>query len=255
MQEPHSAFYYSSTNQPRAGTIDKLNRVLQVTIYHVFYPITEEELHQVFSPCGFVGRIKIFRKSTCVQAFVHFQFHQSAILAKSSLQGQNIYDDCCQLDIQYRQNEHYAPQLKQQELMDECLVCLKDCRSIFSKYFKQGNDLFEKENSDKVHIAIETLDTSQPTLEVYGPSGLDLTVQGVNHSTSHVVQNHEIMNMVVTKPIQLDEKLYKGFIDIPMGSTITHFLISMMNGSWVDETDALTRNKLWYFLVRWLQPV
>ncbi|XP_039138281.1 polypyrimidine tract-binding protein homolog 3-like isoform X1 [Dioscorea cayenensis subsp. rotundata] len=77
------------------------NRILLVTIHHMLYPITVEVLHQVFSPHGFVEKIVTFHKSAGFQALVQYQLCQSAVQAQSSLQGRNIYDGCCQLDIQY----------------------------------------------------------------------------------------------------------------------------------------------------------
>ncbi|KAM0947405.1 putative RNA recognition motif domain, nucleotide-binding alpha-beta plait domain superfamily [Dioscorea sansibarensis] len=77
------------------------NRILLVTIHHMLYPITVEVLHQVFSPHGFVEKIVTFHKSAGFQALVQYQSCQSAVQAQSSLQGRNIYDGCCQLDIQY----------------------------------------------------------------------------------------------------------------------------------------------------------
>nr|XP_016448107.1 PREDICTED: polypyrimidine tract-binding protein homolog 3-like isoform X2 [Nicotiana tabacum] len=35
------------------------------------------------------------------QALIQFQLQQSAVSARNSLQGRNIYDGCCQLDIQF----------------------------------------------------------------------------------------------------------------------------------------------------------
>ncbi|PIA60141.1 hypothetical protein AQUCO_00400795v1 [Aquilegia coerulea] len=77
------------------------NRVLLVTIHHLLYPITVEVLHQVFSPHGFVEKIVTFQKSAGFQALVQYQTRQSAVAARTALQGRNIYDGCCQLDIQY----------------------------------------------------------------------------------------------------------------------------------------------------------
>ena len=76
-----------------------------------------------------------------------------------------------------------------------------------------------------------------------------------NHSSSLAVQTHEKVNMVVIKQIQLIEAIYKRLIDVTMGSTITYFPIPMMNDPWVNEMAASKRNKLWYLLVCWLQPV
>ncbi|EYU20662.1 hypothetical protein ABFS82_11G000500 [Erythranthe guttata] len=80
---------------------DEPNRVLLVTVHHMLYPITVEVLHQVFSPHGFVEKIVTFQKSAGFQALIQYQLQQSAILARNSLQGRNIYDGCCQLDIQF----------------------------------------------------------------------------------------------------------------------------------------------------------
>ncbi|KAL3623818.1 hypothetical protein CASFOL_032634 [Castilleja foliolosa] len=78
---------------------DEPNRILLATIHHMMYPITVEVLHQVFSPHGFVEKVVTFQKSAGFQALIQYQSHQSAISARNSLQGRNIYDGCCQLDI------------------------------------------------------------------------------------------------------------------------------------------------------------
>eukprot|EP00268_Persea_americana_P007880 TRINITY_DN1300_c0_g1_i2.p1 TRINITY_DN1300_c0_g1~~TRINITY_DN1300_c0_g1_i2.p1 ORF type:complete len:449 (+),score=90.26 TRINITY_DN1300_c0_g1_i2:480-1826(+) len=77
------------------------NRILLVTIHHLLYPITVEVLHQVFSPHGFVEKIVTFQKSAGSQALIQYQSRQSAVQARNALQGRNIYDSCCQLDIQF----------------------------------------------------------------------------------------------------------------------------------------------------------
>lgn len=77
------------------------NRILLVTIHHMLYPITVEVLHQVFSPHGYVEKVVTFQKSAGFQALIQFQSRQNAIAARNSLQGRNIYDGCCQLDIQF----------------------------------------------------------------------------------------------------------------------------------------------------------
>ncbi|URE27837.1 polypyrimidine tract-binding protein [Musa troglodytarum] len=77
------------------------NRILLVTIHHMLYPITVEVLQQVFSPYGYVEKIVTFQKSAGFQALIQYQSRQSALQAKNSLQGRNIYDGCCQLDIQF----------------------------------------------------------------------------------------------------------------------------------------------------------
>ncbi|KAL4354453.1 hypothetical protein GQ457_06G026690 [Hibiscus cannabinus] len=75
------------------------NQTLLVTIHHAIWPITQDVLHRVFSPYGSVKEVVPFQKSIGVQFLVQYQGY-GAIAARSSLQGRNIYDGCCQLDIQ-----------------------------------------------------------------------------------------------------------------------------------------------------------
>ncbi|KAM0940474.1 putative RNA recognition motif domain, nucleotide-binding alpha-beta plait domain superfamily [Dioscorea sansibarensis] len=90
------------SSQGRKGDQDSQpNRILLVTIHHLLYPITVEVLHQVFSPHGFVEKIVTFQKSAGAQALIQYQSRQSAVQARNTLQGRNIYDGCCQLDIQF----------------------------------------------------------------------------------------------------------------------------------------------------------
>lgn len=87
--------------QRKSDTDGQPNRILLVSIHHVIYPITVDVLHQVFSPYGFVEKIVTFQKSAGFQALVQYETRQSASSAMGALHGRNIYDGCCQLDIQY----------------------------------------------------------------------------------------------------------------------------------------------------------
>ncbi|XP_048227101.1 polypyrimidine tract-binding protein homolog 3 [Ricinus communis] len=91
----------TTMDQNSQGRADEPNRILLVTIHHMLYPITVEVLHQVFSPHGFVEKIVTFQKSAGFQALIQYQLRQSAVAARTALQGRNIYDGCCQLDIQF----------------------------------------------------------------------------------------------------------------------------------------------------------
>ncbi|WOL16054.1 hypothetical protein Cni_G24836 [Canna indica] len=89
-------------SQGRKGDQDSQpNRILLVTIHQMHYPITVEVLQQVFSPYGFVEKIVTFQKSAGFQALIQYSSLECALQARSSLQGRNIYDGCCQLDIQF----------------------------------------------------------------------------------------------------------------------------------------------------------
>ncbi|KAL4366868.1 hypothetical protein GQ457_05G019830 [Hibiscus cannabinus] len=75
------------------------DRTLLVIIHHAIWPITQEALHRVFAPYGSVEKIVPFQKSSGVQFLIKYQGY-GAMAAINSLQGRNIYDGCCQLDIQ-----------------------------------------------------------------------------------------------------------------------------------------------------------
>ncbi|KAL6619176.1 hypothetical protein ACP70R_034315 [Stipagrostis hirtigluma subsp. patula] len=62
---------------------------------------SDQILHQVFKAYGFVEKIVTFQKSAGFQALIQYQSRQEAVEAFGSLHGRNIYDGCCQLDIQY----------------------------------------------------------------------------------------------------------------------------------------------------------
>ncbi|CAJ1953164.1 unnamed protein product [Sphenostylis stenocarpa] len=94
----HQELTTMDQNQARE---DEPNRILLVTVHHMLYPITADVLHQVFTPHGFVEKIVTFQKSAGFQALIQYQSRQSAVTARSTLQGRNIYDGCCQLDIQF----------------------------------------------------------------------------------------------------------------------------------------------------------
>ncbi|KAM7515176.1 hypothetical protein LguiA_004759 [Lonicera macranthoides] len=66
----------------------------------MLYPITMNVLHQVFSPHGIVEKIITILKSDGFQSHIQFQLHQIAVTTRNTLHGHNIYDGCCQLDIQ-----------------------------------------------------------------------------------------------------------------------------------------------------------
>lgn len=91
----------TTMEQNHHSRADEPNRILLVTIHQMLYPINVDVLHQVFSPHGFVEKIVTFQKSAGFQALIQYQSRQSAMAALNSLQGRNIYDGCCQLDIQY----------------------------------------------------------------------------------------------------------------------------------------------------------
>ncbi|XP_052776192.1 polypyrimidine tract-binding protein 1-like isoform X7 [Mya arenaria] len=75
--------------------------VLRVIVENLVYPVTIEVLSQIFSKFGKVLKMIIFTKNNTFQALVQFGDSVSANAAKLSLDGQNIYNGCCTLRIDY----------------------------------------------------------------------------------------------------------------------------------------------------------
>lgn len=74
---------------------------LRVIVENLVYPVTIEVLHQIFSKFGKVLKMIIFNKNNTFQALIQFCDSVSANASKLSLDGQNIYNGCCTLRIDY----------------------------------------------------------------------------------------------------------------------------------------------------------
>ncbi|XP_033115141.1 polypyrimidine tract-binding protein 1-like isoform X4 [Anneissia japonica] len=77
------------------------NTVLRVIVDNMLYPVTLDILHQIFNKFGQILRIVTFTKNTQFQALIQFQDKLAAQAARYSLDGQNVYNGCCTLRIDY----------------------------------------------------------------------------------------------------------------------------------------------------------
>ncbi|KAM3875721.1 polypyrimidine tract-binding protein 1b [Diretmus argenteus] len=75
--------------------------VLRVVVENLFYPVTLDVLHQIFSKFGTVLRIITFTKNNQFQALLQYPDGLTAQHSKLSLDGQNIYNACCTLRISF----------------------------------------------------------------------------------------------------------------------------------------------------------
>nr|XP_046158093.1 polypyrimidine tract-binding protein 1-like isoform X2 [Oncorhynchus gorbuscha] len=75
--------------------------VLRVIVENLFYPVTLEVLHQIFSKFGAVLKIITFTKNNQFQALLQYSDGLTAQHTKLSLDGQNIYNACCTLRINF----------------------------------------------------------------------------------------------------------------------------------------------------------
>ncbi|XP_065569564.1 polypyrimidine tract-binding protein 1-like isoform X4 [Artemia franciscana] len=77
------------------------NTVLRVIVENMVYPVTLDVLYQIFSRVGQVLKIVTFTKNNTFQALIQYPDVVMAQAAKMNLDGQNIYNGCCTLRIEY----------------------------------------------------------------------------------------------------------------------------------------------------------
>uniref|UniRef100_A0A8D3A8C8 Polypyrimidine tract binding protein 3 n=1 Tax=Scophthalmus maximus TaxID=52904 RepID=A0A8D3A8C8_SCOMX len=75
--------------------------VLRIIVENLFYPVTLEVLQQIFSKFGSVLKIITFTRNNQFQALLQFSDAVHAQHAQASLDGQNIYNSCCTLRIDF----------------------------------------------------------------------------------------------------------------------------------------------------------
>ncbi|XP_060088201.1 polypyrimidine tract-binding protein 2 isoform X3 [Heteronotia binoei] len=97
-----------TTNTPISGTTvsesavtPAQSPVLRIIIDNMYYPVTLDVLHQIFSKFGTVLKIITFTKNNQFQALLQYGDPVNAQQAKLALDGQNIYNACCTLRIDF----------------------------------------------------------------------------------------------------------------------------------------------------------
>ncbi|KAH7720861.1 polypyrimidine tract-binding protein 1 [Aphelenchoides avenae] len=84
-----------------SSTQQQPNAVLRVIIDNMIYPVTLDVLYAIFTRYGKVLRIITFNKNNTFQALVQLSEANAAQTARHSLDGQNVYNGCCTLRIDY----------------------------------------------------------------------------------------------------------------------------------------------------------
>ncbi|KAF7631086.1 RRM domain-containing protein [Meloidogyne graminicola] len=77
------------------------NSILRIIIECMLYPVTLDVLYMIFSRYGKVLRIITFNKNNSFQALIQLSESNAAMNAKNSLDGLNIYNGCCTLNIEF----------------------------------------------------------------------------------------------------------------------------------------------------------
>ncbi|RHY15132.1 hypothetical protein DYB37_010752, partial [Aphanomyces astaci] len=91
----------STKRNTREHTDDGQNRILLVTVQNPLYPITTDLIGKVFNVYGQVEKVVIFMKPVGLQCLVQFVHVPDAVTAKSKLDSEAIYPDCCFMVISY----------------------------------------------------------------------------------------------------------------------------------------------------------
>ena len=71
---------------------DPPSKILLLIITHLppSFPLTNDYLHEIFSPFGEVKKILIFERGKANKAFVEFQDIKSSIAARKAFLGKNL---------------------------------------------------------------------------------------------------------------------------------------------------------------------
>uniref|UniRef100_A0A671P5Q7 Polypyrimidine tract-binding protein 1 n=1 Tax=Sinocyclocheilus anshuiensis TaxID=1608454 RepID=A0A671P5Q7_9TELE len=83
------------------GMMPGQSPVLRIIVENLYYPVSLEVLHQIFSKFGTVLKIITFTKNNQFQALLQYADPMNAHHAKVALDGQNIYNGCCTLRVEF----------------------------------------------------------------------------------------------------------------------------------------------------------
>ncbi|NXE52388.1 PTBP3 protein, partial [Casuarius casuarius] len=83
------------------GLLPGQGSVLRIVVENLFYPVTLEVLYQIFSKFGTVLKIITFTKNNQFQVLLQYADPVNAHYAKMALDGQNVYNACCTLRIDF----------------------------------------------------------------------------------------------------------------------------------------------------------
>ncbi|KAL4379557.1 hypothetical protein GQ457_02G016650 [Hibiscus cannabinus] len=178
------------------------NRTLLVTVHHAIWPVTQDVMHQVFSTYGSMAEIVPVKSSFSIQFLITYQGY-GAMAAMSSLQGRNIYDGCCQLEIQLHNDAGLLNGVEPKQVSTTEISTEEECSdNLLEPPSTQGivsTELVEKE--------YEPLLTVSNEVEVFDKLSViaDVESDGFGDSVSGLLkvpldQGCEILNRGLLKP-------------------------------------------------------
>jgi len=90
----------NTDNRRDYSTGDQAGRILHVTVENLVYPVELKTLALIFNKYGHVDKILTFTKNNLFQALIQYERSRDAEEARYALNGQNVYNGCCNLQIQ-----------------------------------------------------------------------------------------------------------------------------------------------------------
>ena len=94
------------------------NNIILITVLNPIYNINVDTIYKVCRSSGEVDRIAIFERGQVVHALVEFKDNESALEAKKSLHGCNIYSDGCTLKVEFAKQEQLNVQRNDEKTWD-----------------------------------------------------------------------------------------------------------------------------------------
>jgi heterogeneous nuclear ribonucleoprotein L len=89
---------------------EKLNpkRILLFTVFNPKFPINVEVIYKVCALVGNVRKIVCFERSNVVQAMVEFDTLETAVKARNTMHGCDIYNGCCTMKVEFSKLENLS---------------------------------------------------------------------------------------------------------------------------------------------------
>ncbi|BBN17845.1 hypothetical protein MPTK1_7g17340 [Marchantia polymorpha subsp. ruderalis] len=183
-------------------------------------------LHNLFSPFGFVEKIIIFETVIGPQSVLQFAAEESAVQARNSLHGRDIYDGCCTLDIKYSDFQELNVGVNSDRMWD------------FTVKFVHPNNQLSMKRRPAIHMY-----RSMPTNDIVSSTfpGDDGAESTGSHDVQSVFDPHERSTLLVCKlhRVNMDaDRLFNLFSNYGhvvrikvMDAKPDQALIQMENGS------------------------
>ncbi|KAL4368845.1 hypothetical protein GQ457_05G030640 [Hibiscus cannabinus] len=171
-------------------------------VHHANWPVTQDVMHQVFSTYGSVAEIVPVKSSFSIQFLITYQGY-GAMAAMSSLQGRNIYDGCCQLEIQLHNDAGLLNCVEPKQVSTTEILTEEECSdNLLEPPSTQGivsTELVEKEYEPLLTVSneVEVFDKLSVIADVES-DGFDDSVSGLLKVP--LDQGCDILNRGLLKP-------------------------------------------------------